>query len=104
MKLNIRIPHEQITTFDIDTGMTTLLLGTSAGHVYVYDLAKALENERVLAKKRIEMGVEEGLVVVKLERASGIKEVIAANCNGLGDIGSCLSGKSAQVCVLDDGA
>jgi hypothetical protein len=49
MKLNIRIPHEQIKTFDIDQNMSTLVLGTNAGNVYIYDLPKALENERLLA-------------------------------------------------------
>ena len=78
VKLNIRIPHEQIKTFDIDMGMSTLVLGTSAGNVFVYDLAKAIENERVLSKKRIDMGVEEELVVVKLQRTN-VKEVIAHN-------------------------
>ena len=66
VKLNLRIPHEQIKTFDIDQGMTSLVLGTTAGNLYVYDLAKALEHERVLAKRRIDMGVEEDLVVTRL--------------------------------------
>ena len=48
VKLNIRIPHEQVKTFDIDANMTTLVLGTNAGNVYIYDLPKALENERVI--------------------------------------------------------
>ena len=48
VKLNIRIPHEQVKTFDIDQNMTTLVLGTNAGNVFIYDLAKALENERVI--------------------------------------------------------
>ena len=48
VKLNIRIPHDQVKTFDIDQNMTTLVLGTSAGNVFIYDLAKALENERVI--------------------------------------------------------
>jgi len=55
--------------------MTSLAIGTSAGNVYVYDLAKAIENERVLAKKRVEMGVEEALAVTRLEKAN-IKEVL----------------------------
>ena len=74
MKLNIRIPHEQVKTFDIDLGMQTLVLGTNGGNVYVYELAKAIDNERVLAKKRIEMGVEEELVITRLQKAS-LKEV-----------------------------
>jgi hypothetical protein len=48
VKLNIRIPHEQVKTFDVDQNMTTLVLGTNAGNVFIYDLAKALENERVI--------------------------------------------------------
>ena len=49
--------------------MTSVVLGTNSGNVYVYDLPKALENERVLNKKRIEMGVEEELVYTYFERA-----------------------------------
>jgi hypothetical protein len=48
VKLNIRIPHEQVKTFDIDQNMTALVLGTNAGNVFIYDLAKALENERII--------------------------------------------------------
>lgn len=54
--------------------MSSLVLGTNAGNVFVYDLGKGLENERTFAKRRIEMGVEEDLVVTKLQRAS-MKEV-----------------------------
>jgi hypothetical protein len=75
IKLNLRIPHEHIKTFDIDQAMSSLVLGTNAGNVFVYDLGKALENERTFAKRRIEMGVEEELVVTKLQRAT-IKEVV----------------------------
>jgi hypothetical protein len=63
VKLNLRIPHEQIKCFDIDQNMTTLVLGTSAGNVFVYDLAKALENEKIISKKKIAMGVEHDLVI-----------------------------------------
>jgi len=49
VKLNIRIPHEQVKTFDIDANMTTLVLGTNAGNVFIYDLPKALENERIIS-------------------------------------------------------
>ena len=76
VKLHLRIPHEPIKTFDVDQALTSLVLGTTAGNVFVYDLAKALENERVLAKRRVEMGVEEGLVVTRLQRAT-MKEVSA---------------------------
>ena len=76
VKLHLRIPHEPIKTFDIDQSLTSLLLGTTAGNVFVYDLAKALENERVLAKRSVEMGVEEALIVTRLQRAT-MKEVAA---------------------------
>jgi hypothetical protein len=76
VKLHLRIPHEPIKTFDVDQSLTSLLLGTTAGNVFVYDLAKALENERVLAKRRVEMGVEEALIVTRLQRAT-MKEVAA---------------------------
>ena len=76
VKLHLRIPHEPIKTFDIDQALTSLVLGTTAGNVFVYDLAKALENERVLAKRRVEMGVEEALIVTRLQRAT-MKEVAA---------------------------
>lgn len=42
--------------------MHTLLLGTSGGNVYVYDLPKALENERILRRSKLSLGVEEDLV------------------------------------------
>ncbi len=74
VKLNIRIPHEQVKTFDIDSNMTTMVLGTNAGNVYIYDLPKALENERIINHKKVQMGVEEELVYTYLERAH-IKEV-----------------------------
>ena len=76
VKLHLRIPHEPIKTFDVDQSLTSLVLGTTAGNVFVYDLAKALENERVLAKRRVEMGVEEALIVTRLQRAT-MKEVSA---------------------------
>ncbi len=65
-KLSIRIPNESIRNFDLDFNMHTLILATTGGHVYVYDLPKALENERVIAKKKVQMGVEEELVVTFL--------------------------------------
>lgn len=48
VKINIRIPNEQIKCFDIDSNMNLAVLGTNSGNVYVYDLPKALENERIL--------------------------------------------------------
>ena len=66
--------------------MTTLVLGTSAGNVFVYELGKAIENERILAKKRIDMGVEEDLVVIKLEK-SNMKEVVAYMQGAKNDVG-----------------
>lgn len=68
--INIRIPNETIKNFDVDPGMNTLAIGTTNGNMYLYDLPKALENERIIAKKKIQMGVEEELVVEFLERAS----------------------------------
>ena len=50
--------------------MNTLAIGTINGNVYLYDLPKALENERIIAKKKIQMGVEEDLVIEFLEIAS----------------------------------
>jgi hypothetical protein len=70
-KLNIRIPNEKINVFDIDFNMNSLILGTLNGHVYLYDLPKALENERVLSRKRLDMGVEDDLVYTYLEPISG---------------------------------
>jgi hypothetical protein len=67
IKINIRIPNEQIKNFDIDFNMNTVLLATGSGNVYLYDLPKALENERVLNKKKIEMGVEEELVFTYMD-------------------------------------
>jgi hypothetical protein len=48
--------------------MNTVLLGTNNGNLYMYDLPKALENERFINKKRLDMGVEEELVFTFLER------------------------------------
>jgi hypothetical protein len=53
IKLNLRIPNEAIKTFDVDYNMNTVLLSTSTGNVYLYDLPKALENERIISKKKI---------------------------------------------------
>ena len=47
--------------------MNSLLMGSTNGHVYLYDLPKALENERILNKKKLEMGVEDYLVYTYLE-------------------------------------
>ena len=47
--------------------MNSLLMGSTNGHVYLYDLPKALENERILNKKKLEMGVEDNLVYTYLE-------------------------------------
>ena len=71
-KINIRIPNERLQVFDIDFNMTTILLGSSNGHVYIYDLPKALENERVLSKKKLEMGVEDDLVYTYLEPVNNL--------------------------------
>jgi hypothetical protein len=70
VKINIRIPNEQIKNFDIDFNMNTVLLTTSNGSLYIYDLPKALENERIISKKKIEMGVEEELIITYLDKVS----------------------------------
>ncbi len=70
VKLNIRIPNEKIKLYDIDFNMQTLVVGTTSGNVYIYDLPKALENERILQRKKIEMGVEAELVYTFLELVS----------------------------------
>ena len=68
VKINIRIPNESVKNFDIDSNMNTVLLATGNGNLYMYDLPKALENERVINKKRLDMGVEENLVFTFMER------------------------------------
>lgn len=70
VKLNIRIPNETIKNFDADFNMNTLILTTSNGNAYLYDLPKALENERVIQKKKIDMGLESELVITYLEKAT----------------------------------
>lgn len=70
VKINIRIPNETIKNFDVDFNMNTLLLATSNGNVYIYDLPKAFENERIIVKKKIEMGVEKELVTSYLDKIS----------------------------------
>jgi hypothetical protein len=50
--------------------MNTIILGTLNGNIYVYDMPKALENERILNKRKLEMGVEDELVFTYLERAN----------------------------------
>jgi hypothetical protein len=68
VKLNIRIPSESIRNFDVDFNMTTVLLGNKCGKLYLFDLPKALENERILARRRLEIGVEDKLVHTYLEK------------------------------------
>ena len=68
IKINIRIPNESIKNFDVDYNMNTVLLATVNGNVYMYDLPKALENERIINKKRLDMGVEEELVFTFMEK------------------------------------
>lgn len=67
VKINIRLPDQAVKKFDVDYNMTTVLLASSNGNVFLYDLPKALENERILAKKKLEMGVEDELVYTYLE-------------------------------------
>lgn len=68
MKINIRIPNESVKNFDVDSNMNSVLLCTSNGNLYMYDLPKALESERIINKKRLDMGVEEELVFTFMER------------------------------------
>ena len=42
--------------------MTTIVIVTSGAKVYLYDLPKTFENERIILKKKIEIGVEKSLV------------------------------------------
>lgn len=70
IKLNIRIPNEAIKNFDVDFNMSSVILGTKCGKMYLFDLPKAFENERILAKKRLEIGVEDKLVYSYLERVN----------------------------------
>lgn len=81
VKINIRIPNESIKTFDIDYNMTTVLLGTNNGNIYMYDLPKALENERILNSRRLKMGVEEELVYTYLEKVD--EDTFLENINTL---------------------
>ncbi len=67
IKLNLRIPNEVVKTFDVDYNMNTVLLATLSGNVYLYDLPKALQNERILSKKKIQMGVDQDSVYDFLE-------------------------------------
>jgi hypothetical protein len=46
--------------------MQKVALATAGGSCLLYDLAKALENEALIAKKRIEMGVEPATVYTYL--------------------------------------
>lgn len=74
MKLNIRIPNESIKNFDIDYNMTTVILSTNCGKIYLYGIPKAFENETILSKKKIELGVDKKLVHTYLERITNINE------------------------------
>jgi hypothetical protein len=67
MKLNIRIPHEAIKNFDVDYNMTTVLLATTNGNVFLYDLPKAFENESAISKKKVQMGMDHELVYTYLD-------------------------------------
>jgi len=50
--------------------MEKLVIATSSGNVFLYNLAVALANEKAISKKKIEMGVERGLVWNYLERVN----------------------------------
>jgi hypothetical protein len=62
VKLNIRIANEAIKKYDIDFNMNTVALTTTTGKIYIFNLQKAIENERILAKKKMDLGVEESLI------------------------------------------
>ena len=66
-----------MSVFDIDFNMSYLLLGSKNGHVYLYDLPKALENERILNKKKLEMGVEDNLVYTYLESIKSLDFLVS---------------------------
>ena len=66
ISLEIRIPGHKITRFDIDSHMQKVALATAGGSCLLYDLAKALENEALIARKRLEMGVENSVVYTYL--------------------------------------
>ena len=68
VKLNIRIPNESIKNFDVDFNMATIILTTNCGKSYIFDLPKALENEKILSKRKVELGVERNLVYTFLEK------------------------------------
>lgn len=50
--------------------MNIIVLLTSNGHAYLYDLPKALENERIIQKKKLDMGLEDDIVYTYLERVN----------------------------------
>ena len=91
-KLNIRVPNEKLSVFDIDFNMNSLLMGSTNGHVYLYDLPKALENERILNKKKLEMGVEDYLVYTYLESVKCLDFLESQQRNNPNHLKSTLSG------------
>ena len=73
ISLEVRIPGQAINRFDVDSNMRLVALATASGNVLIYDLAKAVENERLIAKKKIQMGVETQNVYTYLEQV-GLNE------------------------------
>lgn len=50
--------------------MNLVSLITSNGNAYLFDLPKAFENERLIAKKKIDMGLEKNLIFSYLAKAN----------------------------------
>jgi len=48
--------------------MRLVAFATSGGNVLLYDLAKAVENERLISRKKVQMGVEAQTVYTYLEQ------------------------------------
>lgn len=64
------MPKESIKKFQVDIHMNLVTLITSGGNAYLYDLPKAFENERLIAKNKIDMGLEKSLVYTYLTKAN----------------------------------
>ena len=66
----MRVPGHKISRFDIDTHMQKVALATSGGSLLLYDLAKALENESLITKKRLDMSVNAATMLTYLTLVS----------------------------------
>ena len=84
ISLELRVPGHKITRFDVDNNMRIVALATAGGNLLMYDLAKALENETLISKKKLQMGVEDELVYTYLKQAvpeEFDREMAELNCN-----------------------